>query len=107
MTARASTSPLLQTMRSRALNRKLHRTIVLNCITRGIESLTIYSEAEPQFKLDIRNEPIQEEEDKAKSALSNVANTLRAVGLPNFHLSSNRSWEYSKHNKWPRLASLQ
>ncbi|MCJ1461765.1 hypothetical protein MMC07_000364 [Pseudocyphellaria aurata] len=35
-------------------------------------------ESEPQFKLDIRNEPIHEEDGDARSALSNVANTLRA-----------------------------
>ncbi|MCJ1260817.1 hypothetical protein MMC22_000680 [Lobaria immixta] len=36
------------------------------------------TESEPQFKLDIRNEPIHEEDLDAQSALSNVANTLRA-----------------------------
>lgn len=35
----------------------------------------------PQFKLDIRDEPIKEEGD-AQSVLSNVANTLRQVRLP-------------------------
>lgn len=41
-----------------------------------------YSETEqPQFKLDIRNEPIREEDGDAQTALSNVANTLRAVGI--------------------------
>ena len=34
----------------------------------------------PQFKLDIRDEPIQEEGD-AQSALSSVASTLRAVNI--------------------------
>lgn len=33
----------------------------------------------PQFKLDIRNEPIQEEDVDAQAALNNVANTLRVV----------------------------
>ena len=32
-----------------------------------------------QFKMDIRNEPIHEEDRDAQTALSNVANTLRAV----------------------------
>lgn len=41
--------------------------------------LTINRESEPHFKLDIRSEPIQEEDSDAQSALSNVANTLRAV----------------------------
>ena len=31
------------------------------------------------FKLDIRSEPIREEDGAAQTALSNVANTLRAV----------------------------
>lgn len=35
--------------------------------------------ANSQFKLDIRNEPIHEEDSDAQTALSNVANTLRAV----------------------------
>lgn len=33
---------------------------------------------QPQFKLDIRNEPIQEQDADAQAALSNVANTLRS-----------------------------
>ena len=45
-----------------------------------------FSETEPQFKLDIRKEPIKEEDDKAQSALSNVANTLRAVSPQNTHI---------------------
>ena len=36
---------------------------------------------QPQFKLDIRNEPIQEEDGDAQTAMSKVANTLRAVSL--------------------------
>ena len=36
----------------------------------------------PQFKLDIRNAPIQEEEGDADAALANMANTLRAVRKP-------------------------
>ncbi|KZF25203.1 hypothetical protein L228DRAFT_280460 [Xylona heveae TC161] len=39
--------------------------------------------AAPQFKLDIRNDPIQEEDGDAESALANVANTLRAQAAPN------------------------
>lgn len=42
-------------------------------------ALTICRETEPPIRLDIRKEPIKEEDDKAQSALSNVANTLRAV----------------------------
>lgn len=34
---------------------------------------------QPQFKLDIRSEPIREEGGDPNSALSSVANTLRAV----------------------------
>lgn len=34
--------------------------------------------SEPQFKLDIRNEPIPEQDADAQAALSNVANTLRS-----------------------------
>lgn len=33
----------------------------------------------PQFKVDIRNAPIPEEDGDANAALANVANTLRAV----------------------------
>lgn len=41
----------------------------------------MFSDADaPQFKLDIRDEPISEEGD-AQSALSNVANALRLVSF--------------------------
>jgi len=33
----------------------------------------------PQFKLDIKNAPIQEEDGDANAAIANMANTLRAV----------------------------
>jgi len=33
-----------------------------------------------EFKLNIRNEPIREEDRDAQSAFSSVANTLRVVG---------------------------
>lgn len=36
---------------------------------------------QPSFKLDIRNEPIQEQDADAQAALSNVANTLRSTQL--------------------------
>ncbi|KAH6673801.1 Muniscin C-terminal mu homology domain-containing protein [Halenospora varia] len=36
---------------------------------------------QPQFKLDIRKEPILEQDDDAQAALSNVANTLRSSQL--------------------------
>ncbi|MCJ1388852.1 hypothetical protein MMC18_001702 [Xylographa bjoerkii] len=43
------------------------------------EALSLPSESEqPQFKLDIKSEPIREEDGDAQAALSNVANTLRA-----------------------------
>lgn len=50
----------------------------------GIEAPTdIYSDAEsPAIKLDIRDEPIQEEDGDAQSALSSVASRLRAVCSP-------------------------
>lgn len=35
--------------------------------------------APPQFKLDIKNAPIQEEEGDVNAALADMANTLRAV----------------------------
>lgn len=35
----------------------------------------------PQFKLDIKNAPIQEEEGDVNAALADMANTLRAVSL--------------------------
>jgi hypothetical protein len=34
-----------------------------------------------QFKVDIRNAPIQEEDSDASAALANVANALRAVSV--------------------------
>ncbi|KAH0558508.1 hypothetical protein GP486_004835 [Trichoglossum hirsutum] len=37
----------------------------------------------PQFKLDIRNDPIQEEDGDANEALAHVANTLRLQAAPN------------------------
>ncbi|KAF2101976.1 hypothetical protein NA57DRAFT_34067 [Rhizodiscina lignyota] len=40
------------------------------------------TQAEPQFKLDIRSSPIQEEDSDAKTAFDNVANTLRAQAAP-------------------------
>ncbi len=36
---------------------------------------------QPQFKLAIRSEPIQENDPDAQSAFSSVANTLRAVSV--------------------------
>ena len=40
---------------------------------------------QPQFKLDIRNDPIQEEDGDAETALAHVANTLRAVSANLVH----------------------
>lgn len=51
-------------------------------------------ESEPQFKLDIRNEPIHEEDRDAQSALSNVANTLRAVSFRAYSSSLNHTHIY-------------
>lgn len=39
-------------------------------------------EHQPQFKVEIKNEVIQEEDEDADAALSKVANTLRAVRFP-------------------------
>lgn len=40
----------------------------------------VYSEnAQNVLKLDIRNNPIQEEDGEAQTVMANVANTLRAV----------------------------
>ncbi|KAF2007697.1 hypothetical protein P154DRAFT_558108 [Amniculicola lignicola CBS 123094] len=36
----------------------------------------------PQFKLDIKNAPIQEEDGDANAAMANMANTLRAQAIP-------------------------
>jgi hypothetical protein len=38
--------------------------------------------AQSQFKLDIKKEPIQEQDADAQAALSNVANTLRSSQMP-------------------------
>lgn len=59
----------------------------------------------PQFKLDIRDEPIQEEGD-AQSALSNVANTLRAVKAPLRDLRLSSLTVHSKHNRSQHHESL-
>ncbi|KAH7410178.1 Muniscin C-terminal mu homology domain-containing protein [Phaeosphaeria sp. MPI-PUGE-AT-0046c] len=40
------------------------------------------SNSTPQFKLDIRNAPIQEEEGDADAAMANMVNTLRAQAAP-------------------------
>jgi len=46
---------------------------------------------QPQFKLDIRNEPILEQDADAQAALSNVANTLRSAQLtPNRKVGTTR-----------------
>jgi len=48
---------------------------VTNCNSGGTEL-----NAPPQFKLDIKNAPIQEEEEgDVNAALADMANTLRAV----------------------------
>ncbi|KAF2257762.1 hypothetical protein CC78DRAFT_598595 [Lojkania enalia] len=53
----------------------------------GIDAITAAereanSNPPPQFKLDIRNAPIQEEDGDADAALANMANTLRAQAAP-------------------------
>lgn len=54
----------------------------------------MFRESEPQFKLDIRNEPIHEEDGDAQSALSNVANTLRAVSVRPYPSFMNHTHTY-------------
>lgn len=46
------------------------------------EALVANETPTPQFKVDIRNAPIQEEDGDAETALANVANTLRAQAAP-------------------------
>ncbi|KAF2203062.1 hypothetical protein GQ43DRAFT_500549 [Delitschia confertaspora ATCC 74209] len=46
------------------------------------EANMAYENPTPQFKLDIRNAPIQEEEGDADAALASLANTLRAQAAP-------------------------
>jgi hypothetical protein len=41
----------------------------------------------PQFKLDIRNAPIQEEDGDADAATANLVNTLRAVSTFGYLIS--------------------
>ena len=53
-------------------------------ITRAQQEAAATENDQPQFKLDIRNQPIQEEDGDAQKALSNMANTLRAVGYYEF-----------------------
>lgn len=45
------------------------------------ENDALQGSEQPQFKLDIRKEPIQEQDADAQAALSNVANTLRSSQL--------------------------
>lgn len=52
---------------------EIFRSVLMPC------SVPNESNHAPQFKLDIRNAPIQEEEGDVDAALANVANTLRAV----------------------------
>jgi len=54
----------------------------LDAISRAEQEAAAAGEdaSSPQFKLDIRNAPIQEEDGGAEAALANVASTLRAVG---------------------------
>ncbi|CZT10313.1 hypothetical protein WAI453_009389 [Rhynchosporium graminicola] len=50
-------------------------------ITQAQQAAALEGE-QPQFKLDIRNEPIPEQDADAQAALSNVANTLRSSTIP-------------------------
>ncbi len=80
--------PLRQTTRFRELNMKLHHCTQFTDDKLVDFILNETSESEPQLKLDIRKEPIPEEDGDAQSAFSNVANTLRAVCPPNTEMSS-------------------
>lgn len=48
-------------------------------ITRAQQEAAAGDADQPQFKMAIRSEPIQEDDPDAQSAFSSVANTLRAV----------------------------
>ncbi|SLM37512.1 Muniscin C-terminal [Lasallia pustulata] len=64
-----------------------------NDISRAQQEALASEAEQPQFKLDIRNEPIREEDGEAQTALSNVANTLRAQAqqiAPPRRLNTNR-----------------
>ncbi|KAI9683383.1 MAG: hypothetical protein M1829_005455 [Trizodia sp. TS-e1964] len=54
----------------------------LDAISRAEQEAASETPPPPQFKLDIRNDPIQEEDGDADAALANVANTLRAQATP-------------------------
>ncbi|KAF2495726.1 hypothetical protein BU16DRAFT_527494 [Lophium mytilinum] len=55
----------------------------LDAISQAEHDAQLANEAStPQFKVDIRNAPIQEEDGDADAALANVANTLRAQAIP-------------------------
>lgn len=81
---KASLSLHRPSMRSRQQSEKRPCTYSSLSICRIL--LTIHrapneSNPPPQFKLDIRNAPIQEEEGDADAVLASMANTLRAVCL--------------------------
>lgn len=50
-------------------------------ITRAQQEASASDADQPQFKVAIRNEPIQDDDPDAQSAFSSVANALRAVSL--------------------------
>lgn len=61
---------------------------------------------QPQFKLAIRSEPIQEDDPDAQSAFSSVANTLRAVSFGvRCLLLKTYADRTSKHRKLPHLGN--
>jgi hypothetical protein len=59
------------------------------------------NDAQQQFKLNIRNEPIREKDSDAQNALSNVANTLRAVSVARVLLCTVTLTRCSKHFPHP------
>lgn len=54
---------------------------MLDPISQAQQDAAFNEHEQPQFKLDIKNEPIREEDAEAAAALSNVTNTLRSSHL--------------------------
>lgn len=54
---------------------------MLDPISQAQQDAAFGDSEQPQFKLDIKNEPIREEDADAAAALSNVTNTLRSSNL--------------------------
>ena len=68
-------------------------------------SVPIENNPAPQFKLDIRNAPIQEEDGDPDAALANMANTLRAVRLLLCCFGQNLSADDSQQAAPPRRSN--